>query len=77
MKIKIWNIAGYKGRDNYDAPSDDNMSITVALDARFSKSDVEEIFLNRFSKKHRTVALSVRLVEECSLPITKSDTMEA
>ena len=57
-RVKMWRITGYKGFDNYDGPSDNNMCFEVLMDARFKKEEVEEIFLNRFSKKHRTVALS-------------------
>ena len=67
VTINMWRISGYKGFDNYDGPSDDNMHFDVFLDSRFNKEDVEEIFLNRFSKKHRTVALEATLVRELKL----------
>ena len=68
MKIKVWNVTGYKGRDNYDGPSDDNTDFHVAMDARFTKDDVVDIFLNRFGKKHRMVALNAKLVAEYDVP---------
>ena len=57
LKVKTWKIAGYKGFDNWDGPEDNNVKFTVVMDARFSKEDVEEIFANRFSKKHRVVVV--------------------
>lgn len=57
IKAKLWKITGYKGRDDWDGPQDNNMRFTVVMDARFSKEDVQDIFLNRFSKKHRSVVV--------------------
>lgn len=57
FKAKTWKITGYKGWDNWDGPEDNNMNFTVVMDARFKKEDVEEIFANRFSKKHRVVVV--------------------
>jgi hypothetical protein len=69
MKIKVWDITGYKGRNNHDGPSDDNMNITVAMDARFKKNDVEEIFIAHFSKKNETVKLSAKEITEYEVPV--------
>jgi hypothetical protein len=55
--VKMWLITGYKGCADYDGQSNDNICFEVLMDARFTKEDVEEIFFNRFSKKHRTVAI--------------------
>ena len=57
LKAKIWKVTGYKGWDNWDGPEDNNVSFTVVMDARFSKEDIQDIFLNRFSKKHRSVVI--------------------
>ena len=57
LKAKIWKVTGYKGWDDWDGPEDNNVSFTVVMDARFSKEDVQDIFLNRFSKKHRSVVI--------------------
>ncbi len=67
VKINIWKIEGYKGRNDYDGVADNNFSFTVALDSRFTKEEVEEIFFNRYTKKHRVVALSAMFVEEKEL----------
>ena len=57
MKVTIWNITGYKGRDDYDGPQDDNVNIEVSMDSRFSRQDVEEIMCNYWGRKYRTVAI--------------------
>ena len=57
MKITVWEISGYKGKNDYDGPQDDNFGFEVLMDSRFSKEDVEEIFFNKYSKKYRSVAL--------------------
>ena len=60
LKAKIWNISGYKGWDDYDGPGDNNMNFNVILDARFTKEEVEEIFVNRYTKKHRVVVVEAQ-----------------
>ena len=57
MKVKIWQITGYKGRDNYDGPTVDNLNFSTALDSRFKKKDVEEIFTARYAKTNRVVVI--------------------
>ena len=63
LKVKTWKITGYKGWDDWDGPEDNNLNFTVVMDARFSKDDVQEIFLNRFSKKHRSVVIDATEIE--------------
>jgi hypothetical protein len=67
MKIKIWNIKGYKGFDNYDGTDDNNLNVEVAMDARFKKEEVEEIFVNKFSKKHRVVVIEATEIREVEI----------
>ena len=62
MEVTIWRIMGYKGRNDYDGPQDDNIDITIAMDSRFKKEDVEDIMLNYWSKKYRSVALKAEMV---------------
>lgn len=64
MKIKVWQITGYKGRDDYDGPADDNIKFSTALDARFKKKDVEEIFTNRYLKTNRVVVINAAEITE-------------
>lgn len=63
MKISVWNITGYKGRNDYDGPSDDNTNIKIAFDSRFTKEDVEEIMFSYWSKRYRSVAIKADLLE--------------
>lgn len=67
MKITIWQISGYKGWSDYDGVADNNFVFKIAIDSRFAKEEVEEIFFNRYSKKHRTVALTATFIEEKEL----------
>lgn len=64
MKIKIWQISGYLGWSDYDSSDDDNFKAKVAMDSRFTKKDVEEIFANRFSKKYRSIVIRAVMLEE-------------
>lgn len=63
MKANTWRITGYRGRNDYDGPMDDNTSIEVIFDSRFNKEDVETIMLNYWSKKYRSVAIKAELIE--------------
>lgn len=69
LKVKIWKIDGYKGNNGYDNRDDYNAHYTVALDARFSRDDVIEIFLNRYNKKYREVVFEATLIEEKTLEV--------
>lgn len=66
MTVNIWKISGYMGWSDYDGPQDDNVNFIVAMDSRFKKEDVEEIFVNRYSKseKNRVVVISATLIDE-------------
>lgn len=63
MKVNIWRITGYKGRNDYDGPADDNVNIDVIFDSRFTKEDVEDIMFSYWGKKYRSVAIRAEFVE--------------
>lgn len=63
MKVNIWQITGYKGRNDYDGPMDDNTNLEIAFDARFKKDDIEEIMFNYWGKKYRSVAIKAELIK--------------
>lgn len=63
MKANTWRITGYRGRNDYDGPMDDNTSIEVIFDSRFNKEDVETIMSNYWNKKYRSVAIKAELIE--------------
>jgi hypothetical protein len=63
MKINIWNIKGYKGFDDCDGESDYNTSFEVAMDSRFTKDMVLDVFMNYYGKKYRSVELGATLIE--------------
>ena len=64
MKITIWEVSGYKGKNDYDGPQDDNFGFEVLMDSRFTKEEVEEIFFSRYGKKYRSVALKAVKIKE-------------
>ena len=68
MKIVIWHITGYKGFDDYDGPSDNNINVHIAMDAKFSKKHVEKMLLKLY-EKYRTVVLSVEKEKEMEVAI--------
>ena len=64
MKAIIWRITGYKGRNDYDGPADDNTDLEVIFDSRFSKEDVEDIMFYYWGKRYRSVAIKAELLKE-------------
>lgn len=64
MKVTIWNIVGYKGYDECDGEWEYNINVQVALDSRFKKDEVVNIFLTHFSKKYTYVELNAIKIEE-------------
>lgn len=64
MKANIWRITGYKGRNDYDGPADDNTDLEVIFDSRFSKEDVEDIMFYYWGKRYRSVAIKAELLKE-------------
>ena len=62
MEANVWRITGYKGRNDYDGPDDDNIDIEIIFDSRFKKDDVETIMLNYWGKKYRSVVIKAELV---------------
>ena len=64
MKANIWRITGYKGRNDYDGPADDNTDLEIIFDSRFKKEDVETIMFNYWGSKYRSVAIKAELIKE-------------
>ena len=64
MKANIWRITGYKGRNDYDGPADDNTELDLIMDSRFKKEDVEDILFYYWGKLYRSVAIKVELLKE-------------
>ena len=54
MKANTWRITGYRGRNDYDGPADDNTNIEILFDSRLKKEDVEENFKQLFMKSKRS-----------------------
>ena len=63
MKANIWRITGYKGRNDYDGPPDDNTDLEIIFDSRFKKEDVEDIMFYYWCKFYRTVAIKAELLK--------------
>ena len=64
MKANTWRITGYRGRNDYDGPADDNTKVDIIFDSRFKKEDVETIMFNYWGQKYRSVAIKAELLEE-------------
>lgn len=64
MKANTWRITGYRGRNDYDGPADDNTKLDIIFDSRFKKEDVEAILFNYWGKKYRSVAIKAELIKE-------------
>jgi hypothetical protein len=64
MKANVWRITGYRGRNDYDGPMDDNTDIEIIFDSRFKKEDVENIMFAYWGRKYRSVAIKAELVEK-------------
>ena len=64
MKANIWRITGYKGRNDYDGPADDNTDLEIIFDSRFKKEDVEDIMFYYWCKFYRTVGIKAELLKE-------------
>lgn len=62
MSANIWRITGYRGRNDYDGPADDNTRLDIIFDSRLSKEDVEAILFNYWGKKYRSVAIKAELL---------------
>lgn len=64
MKANTWRITGYRGRNDYDGPEDDNTKIDVIFDSRFDKEEVEKLMAYYWSKLYRSVAIKAELLKE-------------
>lgn len=67
MKVTIWNIVGYKGHNECDGKWEYNINVQVALDSRFKKDEVVDIFLAHFSKRYPYVEINAIKIEEKTL----------
>ena len=56
LKYNIWHIDGYSGWSDYDGPSDCNHHEDIVMDAQYSKKDVVDMWMSRYSG--RTVAVA-------------------
>jgi hypothetical protein len=63
-KSNAWLISGYRGRNDYDGPADDNTKIELIMDSRFTKDDVEKIMADYWSKFYRSVAIKAELLKK-------------
>ena len=61
ITINYWEVKGYRGFSDYDGPEDNNFHAVVAVDARFTKDDVIDMMMRKFSEKHRVVVLGATL----------------
>ena len=43
MKANIWRITGYRGKNDYDGPEDDNTKLDIIFDGRLKTEDVEDL----------------------------------
>ncbi len=64
MSANVWRITGYRGRNDYDGPADDNTKIDLIMDSRFSKEDVEALMAYYWNKFYRSVAISAELLRK-------------
>lgn len=64
MKANTWRITGYRGKNDYDGPADDNTKLDLIMDSRFKKEDVEELMAYYWSKIYRSVAIKAELLKE-------------
>lgn len=67
MKANIWKITGYKGRNDYDGPEDDNTDLDLIMDSRFTKEHIEEIMSQCWSKFYRSVAIKAEFIKSIDL----------
>lgn len=63
ITINYWEVKGYRGFSDYDGPEDNNFNTVVAVDARFTKDDVIDMMMKKFSEKYRNVVLGAKLVK--------------
>lgn len=62
----IWKIEGYKGFNDFDGRDNYNFCKTMIFDKEFSKKDIEEIIIAKYSKNNRVVVAEATLSEESS-----------
>ena len=62
MKANIWRITGYRGKNDYDGPEDDNTKLDIIFDGCLKKEDVEDLLFYYWGKKYRSVAIKAELL---------------
>ena len=62
MKANVCRITGYRGRNDYDGPVDDNTNLDIICDGRLKKEDVEDILFYYWDKMYRSVAIKAELL---------------
>jgi hypothetical protein len=60
---KTWTIEGYIGFNDYDGPSDNNLSFIMEMDKSVSKEEIEYLLFSRY-KRYRTIVLNVSELKE-------------
>jgi hypothetical protein len=64
MKANVWRITGYRGKNDYDGPADNNTKLDIIFDSRLKKKDVEDILFYYWGKKYRNVVIKAELLKE-------------
>ena len=55
-KYNIWHIDGYSGWNDYDGPADCNRHDDYIMDAKFTKSDVIDMWMSIHSGRSVAIA---------------------
>jgi len=63
QKANVWRITGYRGKNDYDGPADDNTKLDIIFDSRLKKEDVEDILFYYWGRKYRSVAIKAELLK--------------
>lgn len=67
MKANVWRVTGYRGKNDYDGPADDNTKLDIIFDSRFKKEDVENILAYYWDKIYRSVAIKAELLKSINM----------
>ena len=63
IKVNVQRITGYKDRNDYNNPEDDNTKLDLIMDSRSTKENIEEIMAHYWSKFYRSVAIKAELLD--------------
>lgn len=53
-----WRIIGYIGFSDYEGKEDNNLNISMKMDATVTKHELETLLLERY-KKYRNIVLNI------------------